>query len=159
MLLGYGYEQVRSWYFDPSWVTALEPGCFCGLMGIILDASISVCCIRILSKADGTIELDSGDERRIFTKLLFFEIRHSPPDFLDLEQSRKLTQWSPADRRRETSAAGRFSLEMTKFSADVLLVSRRYESRDHRPFTFWWPCSNRREPQSCALGSILKLIF
>ena len=50
MLLGYGYEQVRSWYFDPSSVTALEPGCFCGLMGIILDASFSEYCILILSK-------------------------------------------------------------------------------------------------------------
>ena len=47
---GYGYEQVRSWYFDSSWVIALEPGCFCGLMGIILDASFSECCILILSK-------------------------------------------------------------------------------------------------------------
>ena len=50
MLLGYGYEQVRSWYFNPSSVTALEPGCFCGLIGIILDASFSECCILILSK-------------------------------------------------------------------------------------------------------------
>ena len=50
MLLGYGYEQVRSWYFDPSSVPALEPGCFCGLIGIILDASFSECCILILSK-------------------------------------------------------------------------------------------------------------
>ena len=41
---------MRSWYFDPSSVTALEPGCFCGLMGIILDASLSECCILILSK-------------------------------------------------------------------------------------------------------------
>ena len=44
------YEQVRSWYFDSSSVTALELWCFCGLMGIILDASFSECCILILSK-------------------------------------------------------------------------------------------------------------
>ena len=56
----------------------------------------------IKSKADGTIQLDSADERRIFAGLLFFEIRRSPADFLDLEQSRKLTQWSPDDCRQET---------------------------------------------------------
>ena len=44
------HGQVRSWYFDPSSVTALEPGCFCGLIGIILDASFSECCILILRK-------------------------------------------------------------------------------------------------------------
>ena len=39
---------------------------------------------------------------RIFAGLLFFKIRWSPADILDLEQSRKLTQWSPDDCRRET---------------------------------------------------------
>ena len=60
----------------------------------------------LLSKGDVPIQLDSEDGRPIFVGFLpdcyFSRSVWSPADFLDLEQSRKLSQWSPDDRRRET---------------------------------------------------------
>ena len=65
----------------------------------------------------------SGGDPRIFRRCLLFDIGSSSADFLDLEPCRKVSQ-PPGD----CSAAGRFYPLMTKFSADVLEVSRQRSS-------------------------------
>ena len=75
-----------------------------------------------------------------FGWMAIFEIRRSPADFLDLEQSRKLTQWSPDNHRRAT----------VRPPADFILKWPNF-----RPMSLRCPGSDRPDSQLSLLGVLL----